>query len=966
MIKLPSLHLNSEYSLLESTIKIDDLIQLALKEGIKDLVITDRNNMFGVSDFIFKTQKVGIKPIIGLDLDVEKYRFILLAKNFDGYKELIRLASLKETKKNLLLTDIDDLDLIIIDHPTEGFFAQENRIPHFINFFIGSKKLKSANVVWFNETKILDKKENEALDILSKISGENKINNFDPLNFNVDENNPGVTQAMEIIKQCNIVFPKNINPIPKYKLDNKMNKNDFLKNILFKNFSKLNINPIQIDEYKARLNLELSIVTKLGFADYFLIIWDLVNWAKGRGISIGPGRGSAAGSLISYVLAITEIDPIKFGLLFERFLNPDRVSMPDIDIDIQENRRDEVVKYIFDKYGQDNVGLISTFSKIGAKTALRDIARVMGIPLRDVDIISKMISNNLSLQESYEKSVKFRAAIDKNDETKKLFKRAVMIEGLPRQKGTHAAGIVISDQKLLFKVPITLSAENFNQTQYSMDHLEFHGLLKIDLLGLRNLTIIQTIQNEIFKNYNRKVDLKKIPLSDDMTNHILNNGDTNGIFQLESYGMRETLRKIKVSGIDDIVAIISLFRPGPMDFISEYTDVKNGKKKIQKIHPKYDHIVAPTKGIILFQEQIMMIAQKLTGMSFGQADILRRAISKKKISLITPLKKAFIDGALKNGLSKERAEIIYNKIEKFANYGFNKSHAVAYGIIAYRLAFLKARFPFEFYTALLKSSIGSQTNIKKYIQEAKLKQIIVVAPSVIESEENVINKNQKIILPLTIIKGFGKSANQKIISAKKEFKKFVDFFDFISKVKIHGLGDSQIKSLILANSLRNFGNIKTLLNSLPSAIRYSEMTLEKTNEGYKFSNLDLPKPLLIKEDFDLNFEMNNEKRSFGFNIGVSPTVGKELKSNLSNLQYETVTDVVAFIKSIKTIKDKNNNKMGVVLLGDSNIEIEAFVFSDVFKFIENSKTGIVVELKILKKEFKGQDKYTIFKPWKEI
>lgn len=966
MIKLPSLHLNSEYSLLQSTIKIDDLINLAQKEGLKELVITDRNNMFGMADFIYKTQKANIKPIIGIDLDVEKYRFVLLAKNFDGYKELMRLASIKETTKEIKLDDINDFDLIIIDHPINGFYAIEKREPNFKNFFIGSKKSNLANSVWFNETKILRKEENEALDILSQVDGKNQKNNFEPLNFYLDEKQSSVIQAKEIIDKCNIQFPKNINPLPKYKIDKDIDKNTFFKQLLIKNFKDLNFDKAKIDEYKKRINLEVDIVTKLGFTDYFLIIWDLIKWAKNQGISIGPGRGSAAGSLISYLLGITEVDPLEFGLLFERFLNPERISMPDIDIDIQDNRRDEVVKYIFEKYGKDKVGLISTFSTIGAKTALRDVARVMNLPIRDVDVISKMIKANLTLEESYKKSAKFRAAIDKSITTKELFKKAKMIEGLPRQKGTHAAGIVISDTKLFHKVPITLSNDNLKQTQYSMDHLENHGLLKIDLLGLRNLTIIQTIQEEIFKNYKRKINLRKIPLNDDLTNKLLNNGDANGIFQLESYGMRQTLRTVKVSGLDDIVAIISLFRPGPMDFIEEYADVKNNKKKIQKIHPEYDAIVEPTKGIIIFQEQIMMIAQKLTGMSFGQADILRRAISKKNISLINSLKETFIKGALKNGLSEEKAKQIYDNIEKFANYGFNKSHAVSYGIIAYRLAFLKARFPFEFYTALIKSSLGSQTSIKKYVNEAKSKQIKIVAPEINESWETVFIKNKQIVLPLTIIKGFGEAANQKIISAKKEFKKFDNFFDFVSKVKIYGLGDSQIKSLILANTLRKFGNMKTLIDSLPSAIRYSEMTLEKTSDGLKFSNLALPQPLLVKQDIDLNFEMNNEFKAYGFNIGVFPTVSKELKDNLSNLKYETVTEVVALVKSIKAIMDKNGNKMGVVILTDSNTEIEAVVFNDVFKFIEDSKKGIVVKLKLIKKKINGNDKYSIFKPWEVI
>lgn len=964
MIKLPSLHLNSEYTLLGSTIKIDKLIKIAKENDLKELVITDRNNMYGVADFIFKTKKAGIKPIIGLDLDVDKYRFVLLAKNYDGYKELMRLSSLKEKNINITMKDVNDFDIFIIDHPTEGFFAKENREPTFTNFYVGSTTSTEANAVWFNETKIFTKKENEALDIMSSISGNEIKHNFEPMQIEYDENDHRVIQAKQIMDSCNIEFPKNLNPLPEYKKG--IDKNKYFKQIIVEAFSKVKIDKNRISEYKERINMEVSIVSKLGFIDYFLIIWDLIAWAKKQGISIGPGRGSAAGSLISYLLGITEVDPIKFDLLFERFLNPERISMPDIDIDIQDNRREEVVNYLFEKYGEENVGLISTFSTIGAKTSLRDVARTMGMPLRDVDAISKLANANMSLEESYNNLVRFRAAIDKTSQTRELFEKAKLIEGLPRQRGTHAAGIVISDSPLLNKVPTTISSEGHNQTQFTMDHLEEHGLLKIDLLGLRNLTIIQSIQEEIYKNYHKKVDLNKIPLNDETTNSLLTSGNTNGIFQLESHGMKRTLKQVGVSNFDDLVSIISLFRPGPMEFIPEYSDVKKGKIDIKNIHPIYDEIVKPTRGIIVFQEQIMQISQRLTGMSFGQADILRRAISKKKRNLINTLKEEFVKGAIKNGLSKDKAIEIYGNIEKFADYGFNKSHAVSYGILAYRLAFLKARFPFEFYTALIRASSGSQTQVQKYVTEAKSEQITVIAPNVNKSEETVINKNKKIILPLTIIKGFGEAANKKIINAKKEFKKFDDLFDFVSKVKIHNLGDSQIQTLIEANALRDFGNMRTLLDSLPSAIRYAEMTLEKTPDGFKFSDLDLPKPLLIKQKEDITYEMNAEIKAFGFNLSVFPTSGKELSTKIASLEYNETEEVVVLVNSIRKVKDKNGNSMGIIKLSDSTSQIEAMAFEDVFKFIEDTKKGTVVKSLITKREFKGQDTYRISKPWKEL
>ena len=964
---LPPLLLHTEFTNLSSSVKLDDLISFALKNGLTELVITDHNTMMGVGEFVEKCEKNNIKPVIGLHLDVEDFELVLIAKNYLGYQELMRLATLVD-KEGINFDDIKIINLTIIDHPERGFMQVRKRLPNVENIFIpfGSDK-NIASLVYCEEVRALSANDGKTLEVLYFIKNNSQSENIvvKDIVISFDDNDVIALQNKKIIMESNIVFPTNITPVPKFENIENISSYEMLKKLLTDSARKMLPTKTNQKDYVDRLEYELKIIHELGFEDYFLIIADLIKWSRGKGIIIGPGRGSAAGSLIAYLLDITQIDPLENDLLFERFLNPQRVTMPDIDIDIQDDRREEVIEYIFSKYENNHVALISTFQRIQAKMAIRDAGRYLGMPMRDVNDVSKVVLVDSGLEDSYKNSVRFRAKIDGSEQYTQLYEIALKIEGIVRQHGTHAAGIVISNGSVFEKVPTIVGMSNRNQTQYSMNHLEKYGLLKIDLLGLRNLKIIQLIQKEIFSNYKKKVSLIKIPLNDVATNRLLTDADTNGIFQLESYGMKKTLNQIRIDNFNDLVAIISLYRPGPLEFIPIYASRKNLGVSYEKIAPEYDEIVKDTYGIIVYQEQIMFIAQKFAGMSFGESDILRRAISKKKITLISSLKEKFFKGALAKGNSAEAIEGVYSAIEKFANYGFNKSHAVSYATLSYWMAYFKVKFPFEFYTALLIASTGSQQSTEKYVVEAKKKNILVISPNINISRETTFNLKKSIILPLTIIKGVGSSANMKIINERKNGL-FTDFFNFVARVKIKGVGHSLLELLVKANALREFGNVQTLLDSLPTAVRYADMIITTINNE-KVINFDLlPKPLLMKQERNEIQEMDYEKRLFGFSLNIFPTTRFELDKKLIDVQKGADTTVVVMIKSIKTFMDKNGSEMAIVELLDSTSTIEVFVFSSLWKFLVSTKKSKLVKVKLTKKTFKGKDNYNIVERWTEV
>ena len=959
------LHTHTEYTLLGSTIKLEKLIDFAFENSLDSLVITDHNNLYGVADFIYLCKKNNIKPIIGLDLDVEDFRLVLLARNYEGYKELMHLSSKKLSGTEIKVKDINVDNLFVIDHPTEGYYPKNSKMLKIQNYLIGTQKPTSENHIYMSNTSTLYKEETEGLSILKALSsGDYNLKEVKTLAYDEQKVSPKQQKKIKfIIDQCNIVFPDHKDILPKF--NKKERSSTILKDLVIKGL-KGKFGDEVPDRYAKRIKEELKVIITQGFSDYFLIIQDLIAWARKEGIEVGPGRGSAAGSLASYLLGITEVDPLEYNLLFERFLNPERVSLPDIDIDIQDTRRDEVINYLFEKYGKNKVALISTFQTIGAKNAIRDTGRVLGMPLRDVDAISKAIPLNMHLRQAKSANAKFRALVTKKKEYENLFRKAQLIEGLPRQLGTHAAGLVLSEVDIVNKVPVLMNSSNKLQLQFSMTHLERHGLLKIDLLGLRNLTIFNDIVSEIKKNYGKKIDFNKLPFNDPKVFRLLTEGQTNGIFQFESPGIKAALRKTRINSFNDVIAMLSLFRPGPMENIEEYGLRKNEGKVYEKVSPEYDEIVRDTYGIIIYQEQIMLIAQAFAGMSFAKADVFRRAIGKKNLELLSSLKKEFIDGAINNGHDIKVIKKVYASIKMFANYGFNKSHAVAYAFLAYRLAYLKQRFPIEFYTSLLNASTGSQSSIAKYVKEAKENRIIVNGPHINKSIDKVFNEDKKIYLTFNIIKGIGAAAAKKIIDERQENGEYKDFFDFVTRAINKGIGESTIELLIKSGSMDHWGDVPSLLAALPIGKRYTEMITIKKDKDIVVDEKLVDRPKIMKVDGDLEKVIKDQEKLMGISFIKDPMSKYEIEDKLNSILIGEQKTVVAKISSIELKTDKNGNEMAWVTFSDSTMSISATVFYSAWSHLKDTKIGSIVKVTIKAKEYNQRITYNVIGKWEVI
>ncbi|UWD34102.1 DNA polymerase III subunit alpha [Mesomycoplasma molare] len=968
-----NLHNISEYSFLESTLTIKKMVEYAKKENIPFLSLTDRNSMFGIAYFLEECKSNGIKPIIGIDLDVENYRFIILAKNYEGFIHLSKLSSLYYEKKYINLSMLDNENIIVIDHPIFGYFAKNKEELNIKNYFISTNDLNKENSIFIKENRMFSKDENKVLESLLQISGKSlESNNF--YNYFTEEVilDEIIKERIEkIIREIDIVFPKIRNTLPKFRNNLNLDSNTFLKKIVKEN---LKLKEEELKKYKdslQRIKYELEIIENLGFADYFLIIWDLIKWAKEQGIFIGPGRGSVSGSLISYVLDITEVNPLKYDLYFERFLNPKRVSMPDIDIDIQDTRRDEVIKYLFNKYGEKNVALIATFQTLGAKMAFRDIARVKGISVSEVNEITKLFKNDISLEESYEAIPKIKAKINSNAKYLEVYNIAKQIEGLPRQHGTHAAGIVISNKEINNFVPTLYTENNLLETQFTMEHLENFGLLKIDLLGLKNLSVVKDILVLIKENLNLDIKFENVPTYNLKTNILLSQAKTNGIFQLESPGMKSTLLKVKVSSLDDVIAIISLFRPGPMENINVYAKRKSGLENISSISNEFDEIVKNTFGIIVYQEQIMKICQQISGMSFSDSDILRKAISKKNFNEIQPIKDKFFLGALSRGYDEQTAKNIFEKIEHFAEYGFNKAHAVAYAILAYKMAYLKTNYTLYFYSALLNNANGSHETIKKYVLEAKEMGYEIIAPDINNSTNNCVIDNNKIFLPLIMIKGLGTVATNKIIDIRKS-EKFSSFFDFCLKMKLNNIGDSVIKILINSNTLREFGSPSFLLKQYNEILLSLDLVIDKENDEHKINTTIYEKlkenNLLFSSENnfidknEISLIQDNELNYLGMIFSKEKPNKYETDIKLENMHVDTQYVLPLRVISKKTIFDKNKNEMGILTLKDSSKTIDVFVFWKAWEKIKEIEVKKLYYFEIMKKN----DKYYISKTLREL
>ena len=722
----------------------------------------------------------------------------------------------------------------------------------------------------------------------------------------------------------------------------------------FKNFFNKDIEKIDSDEnfkkYKNRLNHELNIIKEMNYSSYFLIVSDYIKWAKNNDIPVGPGRGSGAGSLVAWCLSITDIDPIKFNLIFERFLNPDRISMPDFDIDFCEEKRDLVFQYLTKKY-KDSVAHIITFGKLKARMVIRDVGRVIGLPYGFVDSISKMIpfdpSRPISLGECINREPRLQKLIKEDQRVKKLTELSLKLEGLNRNIATHAAGVVIADKKLTETVPLYKdnSADLLlPSTQFDMYSAENAGLIKFDFLGLKTLTVINNTQ-KLIKKINKNFDIKKIDYEDQKVFELLSSGKTVGLFQLESSGMREALMQMKPNHLEDIIALVALYRPGPMNNIPIYNDCKHKKKQPDYIHPDLKEILEPTYGVIIYQEQVMQIAQKLSGFTPGEADILRKAIGKKKRAEVEKQKARFVEGAVKNGIKKDVAAGIFLKIEPFAEYGFNKSHAAAYAIIAYQTAYLKAHFPNQFFAASMTMDLANQNKLGEFYEELRRLNINIIRPSINDCYADFKSDKNNFYYALGAVKNVGYEAIANIVLEREKNGLFKSINDFVNRINPKNINKLQMEGLVKAGAFDKIvNNRQSIYNSIPNLILKSKNIFENkiANQSDLFSSETNNDENILQNVDDWIFEerLAKEFEAVGFFVSDHPlNQFKEIFDNYNVVNFNDFnnskeiieSNIAATLLKIQEKKTQKGNSYAIIKLTDLTSVFELFIFSDILE-----------------------------------
>lgn len=940
------LNIKTNNYLLHSMIKIKELVKIAKENNLKALTITD-DNMYGVMEFYKECKANNIKPIIGLEVKLPE-KIILYAMNYEGYKNLIKITK-KSSNQNIDIKTLSELceNLVcIVPYESRKHFSELKKIYRHIFSSYKNEKQKEMihipNKVYMKEILCLKKEDEKYLKYLKAIKEGKK---YDEINEEFENVSllPLETYDNQISDLCNLEIKMHKNLLPVYETEDSY---EYLKKECIKGMKRI-FGATAPQKYAERLKKELKVIKELGFCDYFLIVADYIKYAKEKGILVGPGRGSAAGSLVAYTLDITTIDPLKYDLLFERFLNKERVTMPDIDVDFEDSRREEVIKYCINKYGLEKVAMIITFGTLASKQAIRDVARVLEVSQTKVDILCKMIDSKKTLKENYTEEVK--KFLEINKELKKVYKIANKFEGLKRHKSLHAAGVVMSKYNLDENLPLDKNGKYY-VSQYDKDYLEEIGLLKMDFLGLKNLTLITNILKEI-----EELTFDKIKEDDEYALNIFKEANTIGIFQFESPGMINLLKKLKPDKFEDLVAALALFRPGPMKNIDSYIRRKHGKEKIDYFHEDLKPILKSTYGIIIYQEQIMQIASILAGYTFAEADVLRRAMSKKKEEILIKEKDKFINGAIKRGYDEKVAQKIYDLIFKFADYGFNKSHSVAYAMISYRMAYLKAHYPKIFMKHLLSQVINSENKTKEYIYECKKYKIDVSLPDINLSTENYEVINDKIIFPLTNIKNVGVNATKQIIEERKKGK-FKDIFEFMQRCYKESVTKKTIESLILAGCFNTFRqNKKTLLDNLEVLINYAEIGSYLDDDMYK-------PELEIKEEYSKSELMKQELDIFGFYLSNHPITELKLKNrhiDLADLKryFDKQIETIVCVDKTRTIDTKTNEKMMFITGSDELSKVDIVVFPKVYKKIKNINEGEIIKIK--GKVEKRYDEYQI-------
>lgn len=991
-MSIAQLQLLTSYSLLASTNRVQELVQTGRDYGYQALAITDLNVMHGVVEFYQACLKQKIQPIIGLTIEYQEdteargtHRFVLLAKNHQGYRHLMQISTLKmerQTNQPLFLEEIapylgqliglttgehGQLEKLVLNGETSqakklldqwrgwfdqgsfygGIYLQGNQADthQLWEEFASDVQLP---LVALQDVRYLHPSDDFSVRILQHIENGTRLSleqteqtgpyylpRAEEMTKKFVQNNlaQAVANIEKIVAQCQFELPLHQTLLPHYPVPEGQTAASYLQELCH---ARLGLRiPNFSEDYQERLDRELAVIHQMGFDDYFLIVWDVMDFAHRSKIVTGAGRGSAAGSLVSYVLSITDVDPVKYDLLFERFLNIERYSMPDIDLDIPDNRREEVLLYVNQKYGHHHVAQIATFGTMAAKMALRDVARVFGLSQSESNLWSNAIPNvlKITLEEAFKSSKKLQFIVNESDRNKLLYQTALKLEGLQRHVSTHAAGVVISDQELTELVPLQLGATEIPLTQFAMGEVEAVGLLKMDFLGLRNLSIMDDALKHIKRTENREIVLNQIPLDDQETLKLFQKGQTTGIFQFESSGIRNVLRRLGPTSIEDIAAVNALYRPGPMDNIDLFIKRKKGQVPIEYPDDTLRPILEVTYGIMVYQEQVMQVASKLAGFSLGEADVLRRAISKKKKSVLDEQRQNFIAGALKEGHSEEMASKVYDYIERFANYGFNRSHAFAYSFIGYQMAFLKVHYPTAFFAALLHSVRHNMTKIKEYISEARQFGVVIQAPDINKSDYSFFLSQDQIIFGFSALKGIRKDFIRNIIEERRANGYYASLENFLVRIESKWLKEENVLPLIYIGAFDQVApNRKQLVMDLDGMIK---------NIQYSGGNIDLLEILSLKKeqvpDYTLEEKLEQEEQYIGTYLSGHPLeeydqikAAKQLRA-VQELEVNQKANVLLYVKDIRTIRTKKGETMAFLEASDESGDISLTLFPRTYR-----------------------------------
>lgn len=1032
-LKFTHLHVHTEYSLLDGSAKISELVKRAKELGMESLAITDHGAMFGVIDFYKACKDEGIKPIIGCEVyvapksrfdkssreSVSYYHLVLLAENMEGYQNLIKLVSLGYTEgfyykprvdeeilrkyhsgiiatsaclagpvaKTLINGSYDMAKEIALEYL--DIFGEGNFYLELQNHGIADQKIVNAGLIKMsqetgiplictNDVHYIRQEDWEAHDVLLCIQTGKTINDENRMRYEgncfhlksaleMNKLFSYVPEAIEntnkIAERCNVEFTFHELKLPQYDVPDGFTAEQYLQKITFDGFKKRYPNPS--DELIDRLEYEFNTIVKMGYVDYFLIVWDYIKFAKDNGITVGPGRGSAAGSVVAYSLDITTIDPIKYDLIFERFLNPDRVSMPDIDVDFSDERRQEVIDYVTEKYGSDKVAQIITFGTMAARAAIKDVGRALDVPYADADRISKMVPAelNMTIDKALGMNPELKNEYENDEDVKKLIDMSRKLEGLPRHASTHAAGVVICGKPVVDYVPLYVSDKG-TSTQFTMNTLEELGILKMDFLGLRTLTVVENAVNEIKRTHGIDVDIDSLEYDDPKVYEMIAQGKTEGVFQMESGGMKQFMKELKPTHFEDIIAGISLYRPGPMDFIPKYVRGKNSGEKIQYTSPELEPILKNTYGCIVYQEQVMQIVRDLAGYSLGRSDLVRRAMSKKKTKVMAEERKNFVygiegevSGCLAKGIPAKTAEKIFDEMTDFAKYAFNKSHAACYAVLTYQTAWLKTYYPVEFMAALMTSVMDNTAKVAGYIDTCKHMGIELLPPDINEGFGGFSVSGNKIRFGLAAIKSVGLPAVKALVAEREKNGKYKGLTDFCSRLIGQEVNKRMVENLIYAGAFDSFGGTRRQYMSVYKSVMDGLAQSKKNNiegqlnlfdMGSESEEHDASDDFPYAEEFPEKERLSFEKIVLGIYISGHPllefidVLDKKVNVHCADFLESNIEDGLSEIYDGQKIKiggfiadksvkfTRNNAQMAFIRLEDMTGSTEIIVFPKSF------------------------------------